>query len=100
MDWLRGGGGGGAFKPLSSGFPPAAVHHQHLLAPRPAVGTDPRDSKHPLSVTQLTGGGAGFHHAPHAHLRSPVVVGGGGAGAPDGPHHAHTTKRAPLLGMT
>lgn len=59
----------------------AASHHPHLHPP-PHVGTDPRDSKHPLSVMQLTGSGPAstaslmngvpplespFGHSPHHH---------------------------------
>jgi len=56
-------------------------------------GTDPRDSKNPLSISQLTGN---FHHHPHPHLHH---VGHGHPGGPGpGGHHAAPDKRAlPLM---
>eukprot|EP00095_Tigriopus_kingsejongensis_P004325 snap_masked-scaffold228_size248166-processed-gene-1.8 protein:Tk04325 transcript:snap_masked-scaffold228_size248166-processed-gene-1.8-mRNA-1 annotation:"---NA---" len=71
--------GGGAFRPPS--------YFNHLPA-RPPVGTDPKDSNHPLSVTQLTGGGSGSCTPASA---DNLV----------GPHHAApSADKRTLLGMT
>jgi len=104
-----GGGGNSVHYPASStsaasaAASAAAAHHQMLLHQhqqqqmfqhlRPPVGTDPRDSKNPLSISQLTGnfcsppigGHPGHHH--HGHHPS---------GHPGG--HPSTDKRAlPLM---
>ncbi|XP_059092492.1 protein pangolin, isoforms A/H/I/S-like isoform X2 [Tigriopus californicus] len=71
--------GGGAFKP------PAYFHH---MPQRAAVGRDPKDSNHPLSVTQLTGGGGSCTPAASENL----------VGPPHAPPSAD--KRPPLLSMT
>ena len=100
----------GAFKPPTlpastatsttpAGYQPPGQPQQPHLHPmfqhhiRPPVGTDPRDSKNPLSISQLTGN---FHHHPHPHLHH---VGHGHPGGPGpGGHHAAPDKRAlPLM---
>lgn len=70
----------------SGGFQaPPALGHAHLhpmFHHRPPVGTDPRDSKNPLSISQLTSSFAP-HPGLHHHQLHPVGVPGGGAGGPD-----------------
>ncbi len=95
---------GGAFKPPSSSssggmYQPSslqhahsiqALHHYHqqlaALQQRAPVGTDPRDAKNPLSISQLTGN----HCSTSSHHGGSVSVAPGPA--PD-------SKRT-LLGMT
>lgn len=54
QDWYVRSGSGSAFRPLGTG--PHLSGSGNGLLIRPKVGTDPRDAKNPLSVSQLTGG--------------------------------------------
>ncbi|XP_040582396.1 uncharacterized protein [Lepeophtheirus salmonis] len=137
-DWLRFSNGPGAFKPpsMTPPFAAAAAMQHHLAAvaavagsmqQRPPVGTDPRDSKNPLSISQLTGNHShhpvhhlhahhSIHHHPpqyhHPHGGGSVGSGHPGLSLPHPPlppssiHSSmipppsHPDKRPPLLSMT
>ena len=74
-------------------------HHPHLHQMfqhhRPPVGTDPRDSKNPLSISQLTGN---FHHPISHHLPlNHVSHHPGGPGSIPGGHPAPDKRALPLM---
>ena len=73
----------GAFKPppgpaASTATSSAPAYQPQPMFHRPPVGTDPRDSKNPLSISQLTSNFGAVHHHHHHH---PHHHGGPGPGA-------------------
>jgi len=120
-DFLRGASvmGYGAFKPPSmpastatsttpAGYqppglpqlPPSQAQQQPHLHPmfphhRPPVGTDPKDSKNPFSITNLTGNYHHQipHHLPHHHVSHHP----GGPGSIPGAHAGPDKRALPLM---
>ena len=94
------------YQPGSLGSIPGSSqphHHPHIHQMfqhhRPPVGTDPRDSKNPLSILQLTGNSGNFHHHSQSHHLplNHVSQHPGGPGSIPGGHPAPDKRALPLM---